>query len=98
MTYFSPYRNQIAHNPISRRDLLWRSGGGLGGIALAEMLFRDPVRAESDNSHVVGKQPAKVKRVIQLFMAGGASHLDLYDFKPDLIKHHGKPSDFGEHV
>ena len=98
MTYFSPYRNQIAQNPISRRDLLWRSGGGLGGIALAAMLFRDPVRAESDNSHVVGKQPAKVKRVIQLFMAGGASHLDLYDFKPDLIKHHGKPSDFGEHV
>ncbi len=31
-------------------------------------------------------------------MAGAASHLDLFDFKPDLIKHHGKPSDFGEPV
>ena len=30
--------------------------------------------------------------------AGAASHLDLWDFKPDLIKHHGEPSDFGEHV
>ena len=42
--------------------------------------------------------PAKAKRVVQLFMAGAASHLDLWDFKPDLIKHHGEPSDFGEHV
>ena len=31
-------------------------------------------------------------------MAGAASHLDLFDFKPDLVKHHGKPSDFGESV
>jgi hypothetical protein len=31
-------------------------------------------------------------------MAGAASHLDLFDFKPELIKHHGKPSDFGEPV
>jgi hypothetical protein len=31
-------------------------------------------------------------------MAGGASHLDLFDFKPELVKRHGQPSDFGEHV
>ena len=31
-------------------------------------------------------------------MAGAASHLDLFDFKPELIKRHGQPSDFGEHV
>jgi hypothetical protein len=36
--------------------------------------------------------------VVQFFMAGAASHLDLFDFKPELIKHHGKPSDFGEPV
>ena len=42
--------------------------------------------------------PPKAKRVVQLFMGGAASHLDLFDFKPALIKHHGEKSDFGEHV
>jgi hypothetical protein len=40
----------------------------------------------------------RAKRVVQLFMAGGASHIDLFDFKPELVKRHGQPSDFGEHV
>ena len=38
------------------------------------------------------------KRVVQLFMAGAASHIDLWDYKPELIKRHGEASDFGEHV
>lgn len=42
--------------------------------------------------------PPKAKRVVQMFMAGAASHIDLFDFKPALIKYHGKPSDFGEPV
>ena len=41
---------------------------------------------------------AKAKRVIQLFMGGAASHIDLFDHKPALEKHHGEKSDFGEHV
>jgi hypothetical protein len=36
--------------------------------------------------------------VVQLFMAGGASHLDLFDFKPELVKRHGEPANFGEKV
>ena len=36
--------------------------------------------------------------MVQLFMGGAASHLDTFDFKPALIKHHGEKSDFGEHV
>ena len=32
--------------------------------------------------------PPKAKRVVQLFMAGAASHIDLFDYKPELIKHH----------
>src|SRR5262249_46729660 len=40
----------------------------------------------------------KAKRVVQLFMAGAASHIDLFDYKPELVKQHGKPSKFGEHV
>ena len=46
----------------------------------------------------MGPSFGKAKRVVQFFMAGAASHLDLFDFKPELIKHHGKPSDFGEPV
>ena len=42
--------------------------------------------------------PPRAKRVVQLFMAGAASHIDLFDYKPALIKHHGEESDFGEHV
>jgi hypothetical protein len=42
--------------------------------------------------------PAKAKRVVQFFMAGAASHIDLFDFKPELVKRDGQPSDFGEHV
>ena len=42
--------------------------------------------------------PPKIRNVIQLFMAGAASSLDMFDYKPALVKHHGKPSDFGEHV
>src|SRR5689334_9231144 len=75
---------------LSRRDFLWHSGGGLGGVAVAAML----ARADGTPPH----HPAKAKRVVQLFMAGGASHLDLFDYKPELVKRHGRPSDFGEPV
>jgi hypothetical protein len=87
----SPFHRLPIHpSRLSRREFLWASGGGLGGIALASLL--------------AGEAPAqphfrpRARRVVQLFMAGGASHLDLFDYKPELIKHHGRPSDFGEHV
>ncbi|MFK7820635.1 MAG: DUF1501 domain-containing protein, partial [Planctomycetaceae bacterium] len=56
--------------------------------------------ASGNESSAVGvlHHPAKAKRVIRLFMAGAASHLDLWDYKPALEEHHGEPSDFGEHV
>jgi hypothetical protein len=76
----------------TRRDFLFQSGGGLGGIALAAMLADET--AASHGLH----HPAKAKRVVQLFMAGGASHIDLFDFKPELIKRHGQTADFGEKV
>ncbi|HAM71693.1 MAG TPA: DUF1501 domain-containing protein [Verrucomicrobiales bacterium] len=91
--------------PLSRREFLWQSGGGLGGIALASLLGGEgllggaaepagaPARPPGLPHH-----PPRAKRVIQMFMAGAASHIDLFDYKPDLIRHDGKPSDFGEHV
>ena len=100
MAHDSPFHRPAASRPISRRDFLWQSGGGLGGLALAAMLGHDralaadaPTPASRPLHH-----PAKAKRVVQFFMAGAASHIDLFDYKPELIKRHGQPSDFGEPV
>ncbi len=96
----------------SRREFLWSAGGGLGGIALASMLGGEGLLAADAPANgatgALGKPsaglagvphfPPKAKRVVQLFMAGAASHIDLFDFKPELVKHHGEASDFGEPV
>ena len=97
MNPISSIPNNPAHGQVqSRRDFLWRSGGGLGGIALAGMLCRDGVLGAT---HPVGlHHEPKAKRVIQLFMGGAASHLDLFDHKPELIKRHGDKWDPGETV
>jgi hypothetical protein len=79
-------------NLPSRREFLWHSGGGLGGIALAALLSGESQATASPHFR------PRARRVVQLFMAGGASHMDLFDYKPALIKHHGEKSDFGEHV
>ena len=80
----------------NRREFLRDSS--FGGLALSSLLAREPLNATG--SGVLGgvHHPPKAKRVIQLFMAGAASHLDMFDFKPALVKHHGEKSDFGEHV
>ena len=93
----SPYHRATDQPALSRRDFLWQSGGGLGGLALTAMLGREPLLAKGVLSGTL-HHPPKAKRVIQLFMGGAASHLDTFDFKPALIRHHGEKSDFGEHV
>src|SRR5688500_14513045 len=83
---------------LSRRHFLWQSGG-LGAIALAWLLARDgPAAAPAEPASPWASSPARAphfaaraKRVIQIFCAGGVSHVDTFDYKPDLAKHHGKP-------
>ena len=84
----------------TRRDLLQFSAAGFGGIVLAAMLGRDGLLASTPSKRSDGglHHKPKAKRVVQLFMAGGASHLDLFDFKPELAKRHGQKADFGEKV
>jgi hypothetical protein len=86
----------------SRRDFLWQAGGGLGGIALAALLDSEKLRAGSERETInqIGRphHRPRAKRVVQLFMAGAASHIDLFDYKPELVKRHGQKSDFGEAV
>ena len=84
----------------SRRDFLWNVGGGLGGIVLNAMLAQESQASMAPSGGVIKvlHHPPRAKRVVQLFMAGAASHIDLFDYKPALVKNHGKDSDFGEHV
>src|SRR5262249_411247 len=78
----------------SRRDFLWSFGGGLGGIALARLLgesglFAEPVKPQAALNGGLHHK-AKAKRVIQLFMNGGVSQPDTFEYKPELIKRHGQ--------
>lgn len=66
---------------MTRRELL----GGLGGIALATLLAREQAGRAALTHH-----PAKAKRVIHICLCGGMSHVDSFDYKPALIKYHGK--------
>jgi hypothetical protein len=79
---------------MNRRDFLWHAGGGLGGIALASILAGEARGETAQRPHFA----PRAKRVVQLFMAGGASAMDLFDYKPELVKRHGQKADFGEHV
>ncbi len=77
---------------FSRRDFLSNTGGGLGGIALAWMLNQENVRAAGTPALPLG-QPhftPKAKRVVQIFCAGGVSHLETFDYKPALERLNGK--------
>jgi len=80
---------------MTRRQFLWNSGGGLGGIALAHLLSKEAASAASpDGLH----HPARAKRVIQLFMSGAASQVDTFDYKPLLHERAGEAFDPGEKV
>src|SRR6516165_10739280 len=82
----------------TRREALSRLGGGFGGMVLAAILGEAPARAGApaagrgffDVRPRPAHHPARAKAVIQLFMHGGPSHVDLYDPKPMLTKYDGQ--------
>jgi Protein of unknown function (DUF1501) len=79
------------HSALSRRHFLWQTGGGLGAIALAWMLDRE-ARADERETAIAPRPhfTPRAKRVVQIFCAGGVSHVDTFDHKPDLAKFHGQ--------
>ncbi|MBN8601766.1 MAG: DUF1501 domain-containing protein [Planctomycetes bacterium] len=84
----------LAHN---RRSFLGQAGLGLGSMALADLLSKDGKADDSaakstKERGILGQPhfPPKAKRVIYLFMSGGPSQLDLYDYKPLLNQRHGE--------
>ncbi|MBM80147.1 MAG: sulfatase [Planctomycetaceae bacterium] len=68
---------------MTRRQLFGRSALGLGTAAMAGLLPRE-MQAATGGVLKATHHPAKAKRVIYLFMSGGPSHLDLWDYKPKM--------------
>jgi hypothetical protein len=83
----------------TRREALSRLGGGFGGLVLAALLGESPARSDVpagergrlDQHPRPLHHPPRAKAVIQLFMHGGPSHVDLLDPKPILTKRDGQP-------
>lgn len=87
--------------PLSRRSLLQQSAVGFGSLALASMLQQTGVA----DSTIEGRDPlaghaphlpARAKRIIFLFMSGGPSQVDTFDYKPLLTRDDGKPIPFAK--
>src|SRR5580704_8527470 len=88
----------------TRREFLWEAGAGFTGVALTALLDRDgffngAARAgmaspkhslDMPLSPLPPPLPAKATRCIFLFMYGGPSQMDLFDYKPELQKRHGE--------
>jgi len=77
---------------LSRRDLLGQFATGLGGVALASLLVRDAAAQPGPDrpSDAPPHHPPRAKRAIQIFLQGGLSQVDSFDYKPELEKLHGK--------
>ncbi|MCW5557645.1 MAG: DUF1501 domain-containing protein [Verrucomicrobiae bacterium] len=78
---------------LSRRQFLNRFGLGLGGVALADLLSPAAASTGTPVAGLVGPTAirARAKRVIYLFMAGGPSQLETFDYKPLLNQRQGEP-------
>lgn len=89
----------MKQNLLSRRDFLAHMQYGLGGVALTSLLNQQNLLAEGSVEFDAAnpfkpRKPhfdAKAKNVIVVFCAGAVSHVDFWEYKPELIKQHGKP-------
>ena len=97
-------KQTLGRRYISRRELLFKAGEGISGLALAYLLNRETLlaadketacSATTDAQTPVSPRPthftSRAKSVISLFMSGGVSHVDTFDPKPMLDKFHGQP-------
>ncbi|MCG8652983.1 MAG: DUF1501 domain-containing protein [Pirellulales bacterium] len=84
----------------SRRHFLFRSGNGLGAVALSTLMNPDLIGSTAYANRSAGTSnpglpqfpnfAPRAKRIIYLFMAGGPSHIDTFDYKPAMRKLHGQ--------
>jgi len=93
------------HQPrvVDRRNFLSTVGGGFAGMALSTLLAEEN-RVKAGDESLAGSSrrfpqfPAKAKQVIQIFVSGGMSQIDTFDYKPELAKHDGKEFEPGGKV
>ena len=79
---------------LTRRDVLKRATLGFGSLAMMDLLTRTQAVAGSGRSAAGASAPhfpARAKRVIYIFLDGGLSQVDSYDYKPRLSQDDGKP-------
>ena len=84
---------QLSPAPVSRREMLRSSACGFGMLALSSML-QEQADAEQSSTTPLEVRPgqihARAKRIIFIFLGGGASQVDLFQHKPELTRHHGE--------
>src|SRR5579862_1804489 len=79
-----------ARQPLSRREALCRMGSGFGMLSFASLVGESLAKADATSARIPNFKP-KAKHVIFLFMNGGASQIDTFDYKPMLEKYNGQP-------
>jgi hypothetical protein len=81
-------------NSLSRRHFLFTSACGFGGVALGWLFAKEAQAASASMASPYAPHasmfPAKAKRVIHICALGGVSHLDTFDYKPELERRHGQ--------
>jgi len=93
MNHQAIFRNRI----VARRELLGLGGMGLGGLALTSLLASDrpPIRPVIDSERPYAARPPhfvpRARRVLMVFCTGALSHVDSFDYKPELLKRHDTP-------
>src|SRR5438105_130441 len=90
------------HRLLDRRAFLSYTGTGLGGLALATLLRQDRllagdgpirpvIRPEAPLASRPPHFPARASRVLMIFCSGAVSHVDTFDYKPELVRRDGQP-------
>jgi hypothetical protein len=70
--------------------MLWEAGGGLAGVALAQLLGQNSAAGAAQTRPPGPDFAPKAKNVIMIFLPGGFSAIDTFDYKPALVRHHGQ--------
>lgn len=95
-------------NLLTRRNFLANTASGLSGIALTHLLNSDgllaaqPIRPVIDSGRPHAPRPAHftppAKKLLMVFCAGAISHVDTFDYKPELVRRHDQPMDGAENL
>src|ERR1051326_928177 len=93
----NPFDTSHPIQAVTRRHFFSRCAMGLGGIALASLLSEEKMfgAAPEGSANPMAPRPPhfrpRAKNIIYLFMAGGPSQLELFDYKPKLVELNGQP-------